>query len=61
MKKEMIEALRILMDRFLEDCDEAYPNHEYVHPKLADQMAAAAAQVYDSGQDAQKYERSQRA
>ena len=60
MKKPMLEALQVLMDSFLEDCDESFPDHEYVHPDLANQMAAAAAAVYDSGQAAQKHERTQR-
>jgi hypothetical protein len=60
MKKQMLEALQVLIDEFLADCDESFPDHEYVHPDLANQMAAAAAAVYDSGQAAQKYERTQR-
>jgi hypothetical protein len=59
VKKQMLESLQVRMDQFLADCDEEFPDHEYVHPDLANQMAAAAAAVYDSGQAAQKYERTQ--
>jgi hypothetical protein len=60
MKLEFLESLQVRMDQFLADCDEADADHELVHPDLSDQMAAAAAMVYDAAQAAQKYERSQR-
>lgn len=55
MKKEMLHSLQVRMDQFLADCDESYPDHELVHEKLADQMATAAAVVYDACQDAQRF------
>jgi hypothetical protein len=60
MKKAFLDSLKTRIDQFLEDCDEADSNHEFVYPQLADDMAKAAALVYDACQAGQKFERSQR-
>jgi hypothetical protein len=54
MKQTHADALRILMDSFLEDCDSDGGNPEWCYEELAEDMAKAAELVYDScmrGQD----------
>jgi hypothetical protein len=52
--------LKVHMDGFLEDCDTDGGNPELCYHKLADDMAKAAALVYDSCMEGQKFERSER-
>lgn len=48
MKKAHLEALQVRMDEFLGKCDEDGGNPQWCYEKLADDMAKAAALVYDS-------------
>ncbi len=51
------KSLVDFMEQLLEQWDEESGDHEPVHESLAQEMAAAAATVYDSGQSAIKFAR----
>lgn len=55
MKKSHLEGLKVLMHGFLEDCDNDGGNPEWCYQALADDMAKAAALVYDSCMSGQIY------
>lgn len=57
MKKKHLESLKARLDKFLGDCDSDGGNPEWCYDKLADDMAAAAALVYDSCMAGQKFAR----
>jgi hypothetical protein len=60
-QRNEVDDLRGFIDGMSEHVKAVAAMYGYTaHPDLANQMAAAAAAVYDSGQAAQKYERTQR-
>lgn len=59
MKKRHLEALKIRMDNFLEDCDIDGGNPGLCYETLADDMAKAAALVYDACMAGQKFAKEQ--
>lgn len=55
MKKPHMDSLKATMDQFLGNCDEDGGNPELCYDKLAEDMAKAAALVYDSCMAGQKF------
>jgi hypothetical protein len=55
MKAEHLDSLKAIMDDFLGKCDEDGGNPEWCYEQLGTDMAIAAACVYDSCMNGQKF------